>query len=121
FTAFVFMMVAAYAGIAVAADQGALNPDTPAQIVKRIPPRYPAKAIERGEEGWVDLSYTITPEGTTAGIRVRAEYPRHVFTRSAVNALAKWTYTPRLENGIPVPQDNNHTVISFALADHAAV
>ena len=121
FTAFVFIMAAAYADMAIAADQSAPNPDTPAHGVKRIPPHYPAKAIERGEEGWVDLGYTITPEGTTSGIRVRAEYPRHVFTRSAVNALAKWVYTPRLENGIPVPQDNNHTVISFALADSAAI
>jgi TonB family protein len=103
---------------------GAMIRDTtvaPATLVKRVPPRYPAKAIDRGQEGWVDLQFTVTPEGATSGIRVVAAYPRDVFERSAINALGKWTYTPRLENGIPVPQADNRAVLSFALTEAATV
>lgn len=109
--------------LAVSAGYAAGQPDaaTPAVLTRRVPPAYPAKAIERGQEGWVDVSFTITPEGTTATIRIIDEYPRHVFARSAINALAKWTYSPRLEGGMPVPQSNNRTVLNFALTDSRTV
>lgn len=93
----------------------------PAELLKRVPPRYPAKAVEHGEEGWVDLRFTITPEGTTSDIRVVAAYPRGVFERSAINALGKWVYAPRKENRAPVPQSNNRIVLSFALSDRYAI
>jgi TonB family protein len=96
-------------------------PDSPAVLTKRVPPHYPAKAVERGQEGWVDLSFTVTPEGTTSAIRVIAQYPKHVFARNAVNALSKWVYRPRIENGVAVPQGNNHAVLSFALADSSSL
>jgi TonB family protein len=109
--------------LAVSPGHGADQPDTttPATLTRRVPPAYPAKAIERGQEGWVDVSFTITPEGTTSTIRIINEYPRHVFARSAINAVAKWTYSPRLEGGTPVPQSNNRTVLSFALSDSRSV
>lgn len=121
FIIFVLLAVLANTGVNAGESANAQTTDKTAVLVKRVPPRYPAKAIERGQEGWVDLNFTVTPEGTTSGIRVRAEYPRHVFTRSAINALAKWTYTPRFENSVAVPQDNNHTVFSFALTDSTAI
>jgi TonB family protein len=96
-------------------------PATAAVLAHRVPPLYPAKAIERGQEGWVEVSFTITPEGTTSAIRIVSEYPRHVFSRSALNAIAKWTYVPRLEGGVAVPQGTNRTVLSFALSDSTAI
>jgi TonB family protein len=95
--------------------------DTPAVLVKRVPPRYPAKAIERGQEGWVALRFTITPEGTTSGIRVVAEHPRFVFDRTAINAVSKWKYKPRMESGVPVPQTNYNVVLAFALGESTEV
>lgn len=92
-----------------------------AALIKRVPPRYPAKAIERGQEGWVDLRFAITPEGATSDIRIVASYPRGVFERTAANALAKWVYAPRRENGIAVPQGDNRAVLSFALAESASI
>ena len=93
----------------------------PASLLQRVPPRYPAKAIDSGQEGWVDLHFTITPEGATSDIRVVASYPRGLFERNAANALMKWIYTPRTENGIAVPQADNHAVVSFALGDNRTV
>jgi TonB family protein len=94
---------------------------TPAILSKRVPPLFPAKAIERGQEGWVDVRFSITPEGTTSAVRIVAEYPRHVFSRSAINAVAKWTYKPRQEGGSAMPQGNNQAVLSFALNDSSAI
>jgi TonB family protein len=94
---------------------------TAATLTKRVPPRYPATAVERGQEGWVDLRFTITPEGTTSDIRIVAAYPRGLFDSSANNAVAKWTYIPRREDGVAVPQANNHAVLGFALAESAAI
>lgn len=88
-----------------------------ASLIKRIPPRYPARAIDRGQEGWVDLRFTITPEGTTSDIRVVASYPRGVFDRTAINAVTNWIYAPRTEGGSPVPQPDNRAILSFALAE----
>jgi TonB family protein len=115
---FVLTILGAIPGCGASEPQA---PATPAVLTRRVPPAYPAKAIERGQEGWVDVSFTITPEGTTSTIRIIAEYPRHVFARSAINAVAKWTYAPRLESGTPVPQSNNRTVLSFALRDSRVV
>jgi len=99
-------------------------PDAPAQPavrIKVVAPRYPAKAVETGQEGWVALSFIVTPEGTTSSIRVEAEKPRHVFTRSAFNAVAKWVYTPRQENRTPVPQSNSNVVLGFALSERHVI
>ena len=119
---FVLMLVS---WILVAPPEGAsaAEPSTaiPATLLKRVPPRYPAAAIDRGQEGWVDLHFTVTPEGAISDVRVVASYPRGVFERNATNALMKWIYTPRTEHGVPAPQADNHAVVSFALGDSSAV
>jgi TonB family protein len=94
---------------------------TPAALTKRIPPRSPAKAIERGDEGWVEVRFAITPEGTTSDVHVISSFPRGLFDKNAQNAVAKWIYTPRLENGIAVPQGDNRALLSFALTESTAV
>ena len=94
---------------------------TPAALVKRISPRYPAKAVERGDEGWVELQFAITPEGTTSDIHVISSFPRGLFEKSAQNAVAKWIYTPRMESGAAAPQGNNRILLSFALTESTAV
>ena len=40
-----------------------------------MPPRYPAEVIERSQDGWVELRFTVTPEGTTSNIRVVGKRP----------------------------------------------
>ena len=92
-----------------------------AELIKRVAPHYPAKAVEHRQEGWVDLRFTVTPEGTTSDIWVVGAYPKGVFERNAKNALGKWIYAPRKENGIAVPQPNNRVILSFALSDSRTI
>lgn len=70
----------------------------------RIPPRYPMRARMRRIEGWVKLEFTITPQGTVKDIRVVEAYPKGVFERAAVEAIARWKFKPLVIDGRPVEQ-----------------
>lgn len=119
-TLIVFLLSMALA-VASHAQPPAPSKVVPAALLKRVPPRYPAKAVERGDEGWVQVRFAITPEGTTSDVHVISSFPRGLFDKSAQNAVAKWVYTPRMENDAPVPQGDNRILLSFALTESTAV
>jgi len=83
----------------------------------RVNPLYPARAQARGVEGWVHLRFTITPQGTTKDIVVLDADPRNYFERAATNAVRKYKYKPKVENGVPVERPGVEIVISFELED----
>ncbi|MCL2913830.1 M56 family metallopeptidase [Shewanella corallii] len=58
----------------------------------RIEPTYPAKAVENKLEGYVQLSFDITPAGKVNNIKVLKSLPEGVFDQSAAEALAQWQY-----------------------------
>lgn len=89
--------------------------DQIAMIEKRSPPQYPRGLRERGVEGYVDLSFDITAEGTTANIRVTDAWPKRVFDKSAIQALKKWRYKPQRVDGKPVNVSGATTRIIFTL------
>lgn len=62
--------------------------------VKIGAPRYPARALQRGQDGWVELHFVVTPEGDTADIEVTASEPESVFDRVAISAVEKWKFAP---------------------------
>lgn len=70
-----------------------------AQPIVRVEPRYPAAAVEQGLEGYVDLSFVITDQGTVANVDVIRAEPEGVFTDAAVAALERWRYAP--QNDLP--------------------
>jgi len=59
-------------------------------------PAYPDRARERGTEGWVDLEFTVTNDGSTRDIVVRSAEPAGTFDSAAVNAVRRWRYEPRV-------------------------
>jgi TonB family protein len=67
-------------------------------------PTYPARARERNVEGWVDLEFTVTKDGTTRDTVVRAAEPANTFDRAAMDAVKRWRYEPRVVNGAVVEQ-----------------
>ncbi len=69
-----------------------------------IAPAYPVRARERGTEGWVDLEFTVTKDGTTHDPSVSAAEPAGVFDRAALDAVRRWRYEPRVVNGTIVEQ-----------------
>src|SRR5512137_134428 len=86
----------------VAADQ--LN-----RIVTRDPV-YPPQALRDGIRGWVELEFTVAPNGTVHDIQVVSAEPRGVFDRAASDAVAAWRFRPRVVNGQPVAQRSTVTM-----------
>ncbi|GGF52928.1 energy transducer TonB [Alteromonas lipolytica] len=86
-----------------------------ARPIVRVNPGYPADAARQGLEGWVQLSFDISPQGTVENIKVVDAEPSRIFDREARRALAKWRYQPQIENGVPVGQSGLQVVLTFKL------
>lgn len=92
------------------------NTDQSARPVVQIEPNYPVDAARDGIEGWVELSFTIAPNGTTQDITVMNAEPARIFNRAARRALSKWRYQPKLVDGRAVSQPGMRVLLSFTLA-----
>ncbi|GAB2801276.1 hypothetical protein GCM10027040_31150 [Halomonas shantousis] len=64
------------------------------QPTVRVPPQYPSRAQRRGLEGYVEVRFTIQPNGRVDpdSLRVVDAQPRHVFERAALKAIAEWQF-----------------------------
>lgn len=78
-------------------SSGALLP------ILTAPPDYPIRARERGLEGFVLVEFTISRTGTVVDPKVVQAEPANIFERSAINAIKRYKYRPRIMNGSPVP------------------
>jgi TonB family protein len=67
-------------------------------------PIYPARAQERGTEGWVDVEFTVARDGSTQDVVARAAEPAGIFDRAALEAVKRWRYEPRVVGGNVVEQ-----------------
>jgi TonB family protein len=69
-----------------------------------IAPSYPARALERETQGWVDLEFTVAKDGTTRDLIVIEAQPAGVFDRAATDAVKRWRYEPKVVSGTIVEQ-----------------
>lgn len=70
--------------------------------VVRIPPQWPREALLEGIEGWVEVEFTVLADGSVTDARVVESEPRRVFDRSALRAILRWKFKPRIVDGQPV-------------------
>jgi protein TonB len=97
-----------YGGTDVAAARTLLtNARTPTTSSPRIPeevlprrtkyvaPVYPRTALERGIEGWVDVSFSVNTQGAVSDVTVVGASRRRVFDDAAVAAVREWQYEAR--------------------------
>jgi len=80
-----------------------------------IQPDYPRRALERGIEGYVVVSFTITTQGLTRDITV-VESTSSIFERAATRAAERLKYKPRVIDGTAVEVDHFYK-FTFALAN----
>lgn len=73
--------------------------------ILRVEPIYPTVAMMRKIGGWVDVEYIVMPDGSVAQARVVASQPKGMFEKSALRAINKWKFKPRVVNGQPVPRE----------------
>ncbi|MCK9366762.1 MAG: energy transducer TonB [Metallibacterium scheffleri] len=72
-----------------------------AHVVRMVPAKYPLDAARNGEQGWVDVAFTVNPDGSVSDVRVTNAEPRRVFDRAAIDAVSRWQFKPALINGRP--------------------
>jgi TonB family protein len=77
-------------------------------------PQYPPRALEQGAEGYVQLEFDITAAGAVENVSV-VKSDDAQFEQSAIDALSKWRYLPRLVAGKRVGRNGVQTIIRFAL------
>ena len=84
--------------------------------IVRVAPVYPARALSRGIEGYVDMSFTVTTTGTVKDPIV--DYSTSsLFERAATRAVLKFKYKPRVVDGVPVEVPGVKTRISFQIEE----
>ena len=86
------------------------------ELIQRVAPVYPARALSRGLEGYVDLSFTVTATGTVADPFVVFS-TSSLFERAAIEAVLKWEYKPRMVNGQAVDVTGVETRITFEIEE----
>jgi protein TonB len=94
--------------LAAAREENALLTNiVSASLLKRtrmVAPTYPSDALKRGIEGWVELAFTVQPNGTVDDVEVRNASPAEIFDAAAVRAIRQWRFEPVQRNGKAVPQ-----------------
>ena len=80
-------------------DKLALLPSSFPVARMMVAPDYPARAANKGIEGFVDVRFDVTKTGATNNIEVIAAQPENIFNKSAVNAIKRWKFTPYERDG----------------------
>ena len=84
--------------------------------IVRVAPVYPARALSRGLEGYVDLEFTVTTAGTVRDPVVIFS-TSSLFERAATRAVLKFKYKPRVVDGVPVDVPGVKTRITFKIEE----
>lgn len=95
---------------------GAGGSDRDVVPLVRVDPEYPPRAKQQGVEGWVDLEFSITPVGTVQDPVVIGSNPAFVFDRAAIQAVRRWRYNPKTENGVAVARTGVQVRIRFEIS-----
>ena len=82
--------------VALTTPEPGVLPESKLRRTSFVAPAYPPRARERGQEGWVDLEFTVTNDGSTSAAVVRAAEPAGIFDRAALDAVKRWRYEPRV-------------------------
>jgi len=82
--------------------------------IVRVAPVYPARALARGIEGYVDMEFTVTTTGTVRDPIVVFS-TSGLFNRAAERAVLKFKYKPRVVDGQPVEVPGVRTRITFKI------
>jgi protein TonB len=96
-------------------NKGFGSGDAQARPVVQIPPKYPINAAQKGIEGWVKLTFNINKRGEVTHIKVIDSTPKRVFDKAAKQALKKWKYRAKKENGVTMEQQNLMIQLDFTM------
>ncbi|MDM3872300.1 energy transducer TonB [Porticoccus sp. W117] len=90
---------------------GGFGGNSEARPIKRVAPRYPQRALERGLEGFVVVEFTVSVNGVVLDPRVvdgqvknkdGSFKPSTVFNSESIRAAKKLKFKPKMEDNQPV-------------------
>jgi len=62
-------------------------------------PDYPLAAARNRQEGWVEVEFTVAPDGSVQNAHVIGSNPTRIFDREAINAVQRAKFEPKMQNG----------------------
>ena len=86
---------------------------TPSVLAARTPPEYPEADAAEESEGFVRVGFTIAADGETKDIVVLDQVGSPAMAKAARLAVARWTYKPATQDGLPVDQYANSAEVVF--------
>ena len=93
-----------------------MSQNTEVTPIFRINPSYPRQAALKQIEGFVILQFDITESGETDNISILQASPPQIFNSSSIQALKRWKYKPKMEEGKPVRQNDIKVQLDFKLS-----
>lgn len=81
----------------------------------RTTANYPSRALARGIEGFVELSFTVDRFGNVADPIVLNAVPEGIFERAALQSIERWKYSPAMNNGMAVETHDVRQRIVFQI------
>jgi periplasmic protein TonB len=103
------------AGLGASADLDAMNdrirqkrtaggevlqmPEQSLTRLNKLDVQYPTRALQTNVEGWVEVSYTVGPDGSVSNVKVINSTPPRVFDASATRAVGHLRYQPVVQGG----------------------
>jgi TonB family protein len=73
-------------------------------LLRRESAAYPQWALDRLISGWVDLEFTVAPNGSVKDVTVVNAEPKNTFNTAAKSALSRYRYEPVMRDGVAVAQ-----------------
>ena len=80
----------------VARESAKPIPASSMKVITYVAPVYPARALDRNMQGWVDLEFTVGTDGKTRDIVVANASNDSLFRREATEAIRQWQFEPRV-------------------------
>lgn len=95
--------------------QGGL-PDGDMLPIVKVAPAYPSRAAMRGIEGYVLLEFAVDESGRVVDPHVLKSHPVGIFDKSALRAVLRFKYKPRVLNGQPIRVEGVLHRLTFELS-----
>lgn len=67
--------------------------------LNKLDVQYPMRALQGNVEGWVELAYTVGPDGSVSNVKVVNATPPRTFESSASRAVSHLRYQPVIQGG----------------------
>ena len=83
--------------------------------IVKVAPVYPARALNRGLEGYVIVEFTVTRQVTVRDVGV-VESTSTLFERAAMESALKFKYKPRVIDGVAVEVPGVRNKITFEIS-----